>query len=299
MTDNSQTRKTSSKKDNTSSDQNASQSNDFGLPTYITNILKAISHAEQINPYLSINHFIARDSKRNTIPYLLPKKHDYQLQAKDLCDGAYPPLLENLAARNDCLAKTFAAHTTIHYQPTTRLLLGADGPSPYSSTNLLKLHQLYGLPYLSASLLKGSLRHYWILSQYDGEEAAALEDPAFRQLFGVGASDEQGLAGALVFFDTFPLTFSLGLEVQTPHYPDYYNGGNNGKITPPTDTQKPVPLHFICLQNAKFAIPIACRDADLWVKQQEMVCTLFKELLTTYGLGAKTSLGYGQGKAYI
>lgn len=277
------------------------------LPNDIQETLKPLS-SYQVNPALSINHFIAKVPTLDYIPYLFAEtmitthngkiKINKPIPSNTLCNGQFQPLMQELAARNERLTATFVAHTTIHYRPATKLLLGADGPSPYSNINLLKLHQLYGLPYLSASMLKGSLRFYWILTKYDGQEEAALKDPLFRQLFGAGASDEQGLTGALFFLDTFPTDFSFALEVQTPHYPDYYNGPkSNGNQPPPTDTQNPVPLYFICLQGAEFNIPIACRDAVLWDKQHDTVCTLFKELLTQYGLGAKTALGYGQGTA--
>ena len=292
---------------NNKQENNSSSPDIITLPNYISETIESID-VNCINPALSINHFFAKVPTLDHIPYLFAETmittHKGKIQinkpisSSTLCNGQFRSLMQDLAARNERLAATFAAHATINYRPATKLLLGADGPSPYSNINVLKLHQLYGLPYLSASMLKGSLRSYWILTKYDGQEEAALKDPLFRQLFGVGASDEQGLTGTLIFLDTFPTDFSFALEVQTPHYPDYYNGPkSNDNQPPPTDTQNPVPLYFICLQEAEFNIPIACRDAVLWDKQHDTICALFQELLTQYGLGAKTALGYGQGTA--
>ena len=212
------------------------------------------------------------------------------LTSAELYPDQMKPLLDTLTTRTQALAQSFPSHITINYKPHFRLLLGSDSDTPYSNIVLLKLHQLYGLPYLSASSLKGSFRSFWILNYFGGSEKAALQDAAYRQLFG--AADEDAHVGALVFFDTFPTKFTLTLDIQTPHYPDYYSGSQ-----PPTDTPSPIPIYLLCLQDADFAIPIACQDPVLWQNEQAKIQETFTALLTTYGLGAKTALGYGLGNA--
>ena len=261
------------------------------LPEYIQ---KHLPKPLVINPTLSINHFFRvleqpSNKKSSTIqyvPYLFKTLQNHSVSNSQLCTGALTKLAASLTERNQRLADTYPNSITIAYQPRTALILGASSPSPYSTVNLLKLHQLYGLPYLSASSLKGSFRSFWILKYFGGSEEAALQDAAFRQLFG--AADEDAHVGALVFFDTFPTKFTLTLDIQTPHYPDYYSGSK-----PPTDTQSPIPIYVLCLQDADFAIPIACKDPVLWQNEQAKIQETFTALLTTYGLGAKTALGYG------
>lgn len=242
-------------------------------------------------PYLlkELSCFLPKDRNKT-----LPKVPDKTcLTSTELYPGQMEPLSDTLAARTKALAQSFPAYVTINYKPQSRLILGSDSDTPYSNVVLLKLHQLYGLPYLSASSLKGSLRSFWILNHFGGNEAAALKDTTFRQLFG--ASDDDGaVIGALVFFDTFPKKFSLTLDIQTPHYQKYYAGSE-----PPTDTQSPVPIYLLCLTDCQFDIALACQDAALWQDEREKILQTFKALLTDYGLGAKTALGYGQGTATI
>jgi CRISPR-associated protein Cmr6 len=70
-----------------------------------------------------------------------------------------------------------------------------------------------------------------------------------------------------------------------PHYPDYYT-----KNEPPTDWQSPRPIKFLTIDsNTKFQFYIAGKDKELLDKTKKLLI----EALKNYGIGAKTSLGYG------
>jgi len=76
-----------------------------------------------------------------------------------------------------------------------------------------------------------------------------------------------------------------------PHYGPYYTGKK-----PPADYYNPTPISFLVLEDAKFTFYlgvknklIALEKGKLLNKAEEWV----KSALTSYGIGAKTALGYG------
>jgi CRISPR-associated protein Cmr6 len=74
-----------------------------------------------------------------------------------------------------------------------------------------------------------------------------------------------------------------------PHYPKYYSEGH-----PPTDWQSPVPIEFLTVENTKFAFYLASKIKDDREKKLlDRARELLLEALKNYGIGAKTSLGYG------
>lgn len=102
----------------------------------------------------------------------------------------------------------------------------------------------------------------------------------FQNIFGT-----QNKKGKVIFFDAFPSDeISLTIDIMNPHYPDYY-----GDDKPPADWQNPVPIKFLTVENTKFHFWLASRDADLLEKAEKLLKSALKE----YGIGAKTSLGYG------
>ena len=61
------------------------------------------------------------------------------------------------------------------------------------------------------------------------------------------------------------------------------------------DDEHPVPLFFTCLQNVEFQIYIT-GSAEVWEKYEQTVDRAVKGVFEDYGIGAKTSLGYGVGR---
>ncbi|HAA83492.1 MAG: CRISPR-associated protein Cmr6 [Petrotoga sp.] len=154
--------------------------------------------------------------------------------------------------------------------------LGASHPQETSMT----LHHIYGIPYIPGCAVKGVTRHWVILTKFENDEKKAEQDNDFQKIFGT-----QEKQGEVIFFDAYPVDeIKLKLDIMNPHYPKYYSGEQ-----PPADWQTPVPIYFLTVEKTKFNFYLASRDKNLLNNAEKYL----KEALKSYGIGAKTSLGYG------
>lgn len=243
----------------------------------------------KINPCLSHNRYlqISKDTKGRDLydSALASKLKERPVEAQAFCDKELISIMNLANERNTSMAAGFPGSLSYSYKPG-RLIIGTGSSTPYGNVQMLRLHSIYGVPYLPATAIKGSIRTCWILDEFDGDEQRAEKNAAFRSLFGSANDEEGGERGALVFFDIFPSTFSIGLDVQTPHY-------SKGM----TDDQNPTPIFFTCLVNSTFKIILACRDQRLWSENQERLEKIMDFTFLQYGFGAKTALGYGIGES--
>lgn len=186
------------------------------------------------------------------------------------------------------------------FQPDWRMIVGLGGASVYETS--ITLHHVYGIPYIPASAVKGVTRSCWIQEEFgygEKDEEKALKNDDFRAVFGgPKTKDENGKelpakAGEVVFFDAFPLALSaksIEVDIMNPHYSDYYGKDDVW----PTDTQNPVPVHFLTVANTTFSFVFGCRPGT--EKAAELLDTTgewLKKALTERGIGAKSSVGYG------
>jgi CRISPR-associated protein Cmr6 len=100
--------------------------------------------------------------------------------------------------------------------------------------------------------------------------------------------------GALVFWDVFPKTAKLEVDILTPHYIDYYEGK-----TSPADCGQPKPNSFLTIPtNSEFNFNIQCDTVSLpeilKVRWKVLVQAAFEIAFALVGFGAKTSVGYGR-----
>jgi len=153
------------------------------------------------------------------------------------------------------------------------------------------LHHTYGVPYLPGSGLKGlclrqSLRAY----------GGSLEQPDPRTLALFGASDGNGHVGRIDFLDGIPLEAAcLELDVMAPHHSKYYQG----REKTPHDCEDPVLLTFLRIKvGAVFELALV-RGRNGTKEDLEAARTLILEALREFGLGAKTSSGYGRFEASV
>lgn len=143
------------------------------------------------------------------------------------------------------------------------------------------LHRNFSCPYIPGSALKGVTRHY--AKQYHGE----TED--FLRIFGQGE-----FAGSVAFMNAFPSTDSNGnskwkmvVDVLTKH---------NDPDAEVLDTRNPTPIFFPAVdKGAIFTFSVApaktgSRTAD---NDVALAATWLKNALKEWGVGAKTSAGYG------
>jgi CRISPR-associated protein Cmr6 len=193
-----------------------------------------------------------------------------------------------------------------------RLIVGLGASHPQETS--MTLHHIFGIPYIPGSALKGVSRHYMIWKFVDENEEElksllgksnfaellkelnkALEKEknltvsvgniSFKDLIHIFGT--QNRQGKIIFFDAYPIEeIKLKIDIMNPHYPDYYT-----KDKPPTDWQNPIPIKFLTVEDTKFRFYLAAKDKDQNFLNHAR--KILNDALLNYGVGAKTSLGYG------
>jgi CRISPR-associated protein Cmr6 len=170
----------------------------------------------------------------------------------------------------------------------------------------LRLHHTYGVPIVPASALKGLASHYchdvWgqrYSTNISTDNKAYQRGGDFHErVFGM--TEDRGL---VVFQDAWitPASLKLGalrLDVMTPHHPRWQLGPGNREFASPTDFDSPVPVSFLSVTgtfliqaswNGPMDTPVEV--ATDWVNRTMMI---LKEALAEWGVGGKTSSGYGR-----
>jgi len=206
----------------------------------------------------------------------------------------------------------------------SRLIIGLGSIHPLETS--ITLHHIFGIPYIPGSALKGVCRMvaFWELAQNFGviEDERKLQELQkkfygelvdnndknkeilkYQLLFGA-----QNFKGLLLFLDAYPEISGDGklfdLDVMNVHYPKYYSGNE-----PPADWQNPNPIFFLTVKEGivfnfyvlfdEFRFNRLKKDKseltsvleDLNIENE--VKSLLKQALQNFGIGAKTSLGYG------
>jgi CRISPR-associated protein Cmr6 len=186
-----------------------------------------------------------------------------------------------------------------------RLVIGLGASHPQETS--MTLHHIYGIPYIPGSAIKGVTRHWAVLKFADkknktedmefekviervsnvlekGEDLELeVEKITFKDLIEIFGTQEK--QGKVIFFDAYPFgEIRLKIDVMNPHYSGYYSKGQ-----PPADWQTPIPIKFLTVENTKFHFYLASKEQNL----VEKASSLLLENIQNYGIGAKTSLGYG------
>jgi len=131
---------------------------------------------------------------------------------------------------------------------------------------------------------------------YKSLEAKQAELREFQLIFGT-----QNKQGCIIFFDSFPENFNaedsektceIKYDIMNPHYGPYYT-----EKKPPADYYNPTLIPFLVLENAKFTFYLGTKNRLISSEEKENLLNSTKEwlrdALTSYGIGAKTALGYG------
>jgi CRISPR-associated protein Cmr6 len=237
-----------------------------GLPTEENN--RYITQAKD-NIYKSAKDFVSKEEKLGEANDYIKKLNERQRQIAD---------------------KSFTLTTK------SRLIVGLGGGSALEVS--IKLHFIYGFPYIPSSAIKGVLRAYKILEKvnFDFEKYSKFEKKiesgdredkeigAFVRVFG-----NQQYKGDLIILDAIPEKFPiLEEDIMNPHYPKYYNDKE-----PPTDDQNPVPIKFLTVAkgekfNFYFKNSQVYKEAFETDLKQDLI-----EAFNYLGIGAKTGIGYG------
>ena len=181
-----------------------------------------------------------------------------------------------------------------------RLVVGLGGGNAIETG--LRLHHTYGVPVIPGSALKGLASHYCheVWGQVEQGEQAPEDNKLFRRgkdnhrlLFGSGDD-----GGCVTFHDAWIVPSSLSqwgivLDVLTPHHPDFQA---NPETSPPTDFDNPIPIAFLSVVGS-FHVAVSWNDpriGDLAAQWTDLALELLKDALRHWGVGGKTSSGYGR-----
>ncbi|MCD6489196.1 MAG: type III-B CRISPR module RAMP protein Cmr6 [Thermodesulfobacterium sp.] len=203
----------------------------------------------------------------------------------------------------------------------SRLIVGLGAEHPLETS--ITLHHIFGIPYIPGSALKGVCRvvAFWSLAKEIGVTEDEAELKSFQEKFyGELAKDEpeilkyqllfgaKNFKGLFLFLDAYPEIPKDGklfdLDVMNVHYKNYYSGNE-----PPADWQNPNPIFFLTVRkDIPFNFYVffdQYRFEKLKKEKSELadkleienivseIEKLLKQALQEFGIGAKTSLGYG------
>jgi CRISPR-associated protein Cmr6 len=179
-----------------------------------------------------------------------------------------------------------------HFTATTawRMVVGLGGETVLETD--LTLHHLYGIPFIPGSALKGLTRAY-VTGEVEEYKSKKIEDDNsdIQRIFGT-----QKDAGSVIFFDALPVNdkIKIDLDIMNAHYPKYY-----GEKQPPANDQDPNPVTFLTVANTTFLFALAPRhhrSKEIHPQDTEDVTLAMgwlQNALRDYGVGGKTSAGYG------
>lgn len=178
-------------------------------------------------------------------------------------------------------------HWECELKSTSRLVMGMGADHPLE--NGFGWHDLYGVPYLPATALKGLIR----------ATAKLFDVPWAEEVLGKDHDPEGGAAqtSLITVFDAFPTSWpALAVDIINSHHPKYYKNSSEDKdegIKLPVETESPVPVCFLTIEaGVTWRMRIMARK-KLPVKLSE-VGDLACEGLQCLGIGGKTAVGYGR-----
>lgn len=171
----------------------------------------------------------------------------------------------------------FLARAQVEAQGRVVVGIGAESVHEVALT----LQWLDGAPVIPGSALKGLAAHYAL-------RHAELDEEYRNVLFGT-----TGAAAYLTWFDAWYVPESapgdrpLVHDIMTVHHPRYY--GSRGRDRAPWDLDDPTPLPFLSVRG-RFLVAILGPSQE-WA---EFGLGVLTQALTDWGVGAKTSSGYGR-----
>jgi len=251
------------------------------IPKDTREVVEKFRNKDFSNFHLMLNYFAQFDENKG---YKLQERYEI---SQDTWDEVNSKVTDHIKSIKKL--KLIFQKEPIILETSYRLVIGSE-ESIYKTS--MRLHHIYGIPYIPASGIKGVVRSYIITDKFGNKEEDALKDGDFVKVFG-----SQDDSGKVTFFDAFPTdTPKLKVDIMTPHYGDYYSDKKN-KVAP-TDTQSPNPIPFLTVENTTFEFFIASKEVleSFKVKDKTFI-DWFQEALKDHGIGAKSAVGYGYFKA--
>lgn len=171
-----------------------------------------------------------------------------------------------------------------------RLAIGLGNTGPLETG--MTLHRLYGIPYLPATAIKGVCRSWKFSTIGDlGNPANQEEYDTFLEVFG----DQNG-KGKVQLYDAYPVIDNPGQkyfekDIINVHYQPFYQDPEKNQ---PADYFSPVPNYFLTVAAGvrfRFLLTLKRNENAALLKK---AADWLKQALSEFGIGAKTSVGYGE-----
>lgn len=183
---------------------------------------------------------------------------------------------------------------TLATEASQRIVVGLGGES--STEAHVSLHRTYGTPVIPGSAIKGVCAHY-------AKEVMGLDAPARGVIFGE-PHGRRADAGFISFHDAWIQPASLTAEgegllddTMTPHHSDYYAGRprpDGGGRVDATDFDDPIPVRFLSVRGAFSFVLETIDPSKSGIGWLELTRHVAECALADWGIGAKTSSGYGR-----
>lgn len=236
------------------------------------------------NLSLLLDKYIGYEGKDN---WELQAKQKNEIFAKIANNSSFDKnFIQAYHMRWQRMAQSFPYTLKFQASPEWRMIVGL-GQSSILETSMT-LNRISGIPVIPGSALKGLAASYAMLCVLEkAERLEAEQDENFKAIFGT-----QNSAGKIIFFDAVPIEApKLEPDIMNNHHQEYYNG----QTAYPAPYQNPVPIYFLTLgKSTKFDFAIAGQDNTPETKKLvSQADTWLKAGLSEFGVGAKTSAGYG------
>ncbi len=223
------------------------------------------------NNYNSLYNFVERLSKT------LKQHQEHILHERQL---RYKRAIKQLARSRKLDHIFYEARLTWRFATG----LGNDHPTD----NGFSFDHTTGLPLIAGTMIKGMCRAAASPLGWDETEIERLFGPD-EILSGISVWQ-----GRLFFFDAFLFEWpNLTVDITNCHHQTYYgdtaSGHSNSSKTSPRETVSPNPVHYISVTSASFLFPLLVPEEEK-VRIEE----LLNNALSLFGIGAKTSVGYGR-----
>ncbi len=197
-------------------------------------------------------------------------------------------LIQHRYQRWEVMVKSFPHAKLFKASPEWRMVVGLGQTSILETS--MTLDRITGIPIILGSALKGLAASYAMLCVLEqSERLEAEKNETFKAIFGT-----QEQSGKVIFLDAVPVEVpTLEPDIMNNHYQEYYSDTTGNKA--PTPYQNPVPVYFLTLgKKSQFAFALAGQDKKLDTKGLVEQAELWlKGGLSEFGIGAKTSAGYG------
>jgi len=166
--------------------------------------------------------------------------------------------------------------TIIRCKVSDALICGIGDEHPLE--NSIRLDHCTGLPYIPSSSIKGVAK---FAAEFDNVADRRIDNKE-KEIFG-----SQDGVGQVQFWDGFPVNVpKLKVDIMNNHFQDYYSE----KKDFPSDDMDPNPVPFIVVDtDSEFYFPVVADNQNNLQKAVEFL----KSALSDWGVGAKSSVGYG------